>query len=415
MVGGEEFMDIHELWIRGKSISEIARHTGRDRKTVRRVLQEGGPPARKPRQVTSKLDPFRNYILARMLDEEDPVTNAEVLFDEIRERGYSGGRSILKEFVRPFRELAKTKATARFETPPGRQAQVDWGSFKKPSCRKVQGFVMTLGWSRTMYLDFEDSQALAIFLACHERAFDYFGGVPEEILYDRTKTVWLRDDERGDPVFHPGLLDFARYYGYRPRLCRGYRPQTKGKVESGIKYVRRNFWPRVHGYERAVDLLARRTRWLDDTCNVRVHGTTGERPVDRLPHEGLRPLVGVPPYRALVLERRRVARDSFVSYAGSWYSVPAEYAGREVWVRQTDSELVISDVDQVIAAHQLADRAYRRKVIPEHFEGLRARLDRRLQWEAQQAMTRTAVSQSTIEGRGPQVERRPLAAYEGLS
>jgi transposase len=214
-------------WVKGKSVSEIARATGRDRKTIRRLLQGKAPAERKPRQVASKLDRFREYLLSRMLG-DDPVSNAEVLFDEIREQGYEGGRSILKEFMAPFREVAKNKTTERFETRPGQQGQVDWGTFKKPGRKRVQGFVMTLGWSRTMYLDFTDTQALAFFLACHERAFHYYGGVPEEIFYDRTKTVWLRDDDRGEPVFHPGLLDFASHYGYRPRLCHAYRPQTNG-------------------------------------------------------------------------------------------------------------------------------------------------------------------------------------------
>jgi len=147
--------------------------------------------------------------------------------------------------MQAFREMSEQKVTERFKTPPGKQAQVDWGSFRKPQRKKVQGFVMTLGWSRASYLDFEDSQALPVFLACHERAFHYFGGVPEEILYDRAGTVLIRDNERGEPVFHPGLLDFAGHYGFRPRVCHAYRPQTKGKIESGIKYVRRNFWPRV--------------------------------------------------------------------------------------------------------------------------------------------------------------------------
>jgi transposase len=333
MVGRGEVMDVHEAWVRGKSISEIARLTGRDRKTIRRLLREGGPKPRAQRAVASKLDPYRQYLLGRMLA-EDPVSNAEVLFDEIREMGYHGGRSILREFLHPFRELAKEKTTVRFETPPGKQAQVDWGTFQKPGRKRVQGFVMTLGWSRTMYLDFSETQALASFLGCHEGAFHSFGGVPEEILYDRTKTVWLRDDERGDPVFHPGLLDFAQHYGFQPRLCRGYRPQTKGKTENGVGYVRKNFWPRVRDYRQAHDLLGLRRRWLDETCNVRVHGTTGERPVDRLPLEGLRPAADIPAYRALVLERRRVARDCFVSYAGSWYSAPANMPdGRSGYAR----------------------------------------------------------------------------------
>jgi len=412
MVGRGEFMEIHEAWVKGKSISEISRVTGRDRKTIRRLLQGKAPAERKPRLVTSKLDRFREYLLARMLG-EDPVTNAEVLFDEIREQGYEGGRSILKEFMAPFREVAAHKTTERFETRPGQQAQVDWGMFKKPGRKRVQGFVMTLGWSRTMYLDFTDTQALAFFLACHERAFHYYGGVPEEILYDRTKTVWLRDDDRGDPIFHPGLLDFASHYGYRPRLCHAYRPQTKGKTENGVGYVRKNFWPRVRDYRLAHDLLELRGRWLDETCNVRIHGTTGERPVDRLPREGLRAVAGVPAYRALVLERRRVARDCFVTYAGSWYSAPVEYAGREVWVRQTEDKLVISDQDQVLAEHPLAERPYERKVIRAHFESLAARRDQRLHREAQLAMARASAHLPVLQG--PEVERRPLSVYEGLA
>jgi transposase len=186
MVGRGEFMDVHEAWVKGKSISEIARLTGRDRKTIRRLLREGGPKPRAQREVGSKLDPYRQYLLGRMLG-EDPVSNAEVLFDEIREMGYEGGRSILKEFLHPFRELAEEKTTVRFETPPGKQAQVDWGTFQKPGRKRLQGFVMTLGWSRTMYLDFSATQALASFLGCHEEAFHYFEGVPEEILYDRTR------------------------------------------------------------------------------------------------------------------------------------------------------------------------------------------------------------------------------------
>jgi len=315
---------------------------------------------------------------------------------------------------------------------------------------------MTLGWSRAQYLDFTDSQALALFLACHEQAFHDFGGVPEEILYDRVKTVWLRDDEHGDPVFHPGFVDFAEYYGFRPRLCRGrhvdalepergraaglrwsagplwasgrlapsarlpgrtscraQRPQTKGKTENGVGYVRKNFWPRVRDYRDAHDLLDLRRRWLDETCNVRIHGTTGERPIDRLPKEGLRSIQDLPPYRALFLERRRVARDCFVSYAGSWYSAPAEYAGREVWVRQTEDRLVICDQDRVLAEHPLAERPYERKVIRAHFEALSLRRDQRLQWEAEQAFAQVAKRMPMLAG--PEVEKRPLSVYEGLT
>src|SRR2546427_578723 len=313
LVGMEETLDVQALWRTGKSVSEIARVTGRNRRTVRRLIHQGAASPRTPRLVSSKLDPFRDYLLQRLL----------------------------------------------------------------------QG---------------------------HEHAFHYLGGVPEEILYDRMKTVWLRNDHRGDPVFHPGLLDFAQHYGFRPRLCHARRPQTKGKVENGIGYVGKNFWPRVDHYAGAAELVPRAQRWLDETANVRVHGTTGERPIDRLPKEQLRPLTGVPPYRALILERRRVARDCYLSYASSWYSVPAEYAGREVWVRQTDDRVIISAGDQVLADHPLAVGRCQRLTNPIHFQALAARRDRRLQLETDRALSRL----SPRLPEGPDVEKRSLAVYEAL-
>jgi len=410
LVGMEERLDVQALWRAGKTVSEIARTTGRNRRTIRRLIHQGVAQPRTPRLVSSKLDPFREYLLQRLL--EGKVSNAAVLFDEIRERGYTGGRSILWEFLHPLRELLVDRATMRFETPPGRQAQVDWGMFRKPARKRVQAFVLTLGWSRASYLDFSETQALPALLRCHEHAFHYLGGVPEEILYDRMKTVWLRDDHRGDPVFHPGLLDFAQHYGFRPRLCHARRPQTKGKVENGIGYVGKNFWPRVDAYDGAAELVPLGQRWLEQTANVRVHGTTGVRPIDRLPLEQLRPVAGVPPYRALVLERRRVARDCYLSYAGSWYSVPAEYAGREVWVRQTDERVIISAGDQVLADHRLVEGRCQRVTNPVHFQSLAARRDRRLQLETAKALVALPQRSSLLEG--PEVEKRSLAVYEAL-
>jgi len=121
VIRGDEFLDIHEAWSQSRSISEIARTTGHDRKTIRRLLTQGGPRPRATRRVTSKLDPFREYLVRRLVT--DKITNAAVLYDEIRERTYSGGQSILWEFLRPLRRLvADDRATARFETPPGHQA-----------------------------------------------------------------------------------------------------------------------------------------------------------------------------------------------------------------------------------------------------------------------------------------------------
>src|SRR3989442_6251616 len=236
--------DIEELKRQGLSVSAISVMTGYDRKTVRRYLhtQETvpvyGPRCPRP----GKLEPFRDYIEGRL---SAGAWNAVVLLRELKQRGYGGGYSMLKEYLQPKRQAAREVAVRRFETPPGHQAQVDWGELghleSSEGRRKLSGFVFTLGHSRAMFADVALDQRLGTLLAMHEAAFSALGGVPCEVLYDRMKTVATDVDDRGEIKWQPLFLDFARYWGFVPRLCRTYRPQTKGKVESGIKYVRRNF------------------------------------------------------------------------------------------------------------------------------------------------------------------------------
>ena len=196
------------------------------------------------------MDAFKGYLEERL---SAGVWNAAVLLRELRERGYAGGYTVLKDYLRPKREAARMTAVRRFETPPGRQAQVDWGHLGTLEMdgkeSKLSGFTFTLGYSRMLMAEVALDQKLGTVLRMHEEAFRQFGGVPEEILYDRMKTVWMELDERGEIVWNPVFLDFARYWGFTPRLCRPYRAQTKGKVESGVKYVRRNFLCGLHGQE----------------------------------------------------------------------------------------------------------------------------------------------------------------------
>jgi transposase len=187
------------------------------------------------------------------------------------------------DWLRPQRESARTVAVRRFETPAGKQGQVDWGHLGTLEVggeeRKIWGFTFTLGYSRTMMAEAALDQKLGTLLRMHEEAFRQLGGVPEEILYDRMKTVWLETDERGEIVWHPVFLDFAKYWGFTPRLCRPYRAQTKGKVESGVKYVRRNFLCGLQGREPGclADLNAQLRAWVWEVANQRVHGTTHEQ------------------------------------------------------------------------------------------------------------------------------------------
>ena len=178
MLRVEDRFMIKDLHRRGMTISDIARITGHDRKTIRSIVNGPvNPPPRKRKTRAKKLDAFVPYLERRI---EEGVLNCNKLFDEIQKQGYRGGKSTLKYFVQPYREARRQEATVRFETPPGEQAQVDWGHFgfikHQGRRRRLYGFVMTLGWSRASYLEFTISTETAWWLRCHIHAFRYLGG-----------------------------------------------------------------------------------------------------------------------------------------------------------------------------------------------------------------------------------------------
>jgi transposase len=340
--------DLAELKRQGLSIQAISAVTGFDRKTVRKYLRHsGGTPEYAPRPpLPSKLDSFKPYLEERL---KAGVWNAVVLLRELRARGYTGGYTILTDWLRPQRVSAQVVAVRRFETPPGRQAQVDWGHLGSLEVngaeRQLWGFTFTLGHSRMMMAAAALNQKLGTLLRMHEDAFHQLGGVPEEILYDRMKTAWQEIDERGEVVWNPVFLDFSRYWGFTPRLCRPYRAQTKGKVESGVKYVRRNFLCGLLGREPSCleDFNTELRQWVWEVANQRVHGTTHEVVMARWDSDqmALQPLGERPPYPCADDELRKVARDAFVSWRSSRYSVPWIYAGKEVWVRERNGDVEV--------------------------------------------------------------------------
>jgi len=314
---------IKDLYDRGWSVSDIARESGHDRKTVRKVLSEPLLPSVKPRQARAcKLDPFVDYLQRRL---GDGVWNAHKLYTEVKARGYTGSETRVRAWVQPLRAARQIQATVRFETEPGQQAQVDWGHFgliqHQGRQQRLYAFVMTLGWSRTMYVEFTTSMDETAFVRCHLNAWRYFGGVPREILHDNLKTAVLGRDGTGAIHWNPRYLDLAHCYGFSPRACQPYRAQTKGKVESGVKYVRGNFWVGL-SYRDLADLNAQAHVWMDTVANVRVHGTTHEIPLARLALEGLQPFPEQLSFDTSRLGYRRSSRDGLVSYAGNYYSVP---------------------------------------------------------------------------------------------
>jgi transposase len=412
MVKVEDRFMIKELHRRGLAIGEIARISGHDRKTIRAIVNGPvNPLPRKRKPRAKKLEPFVPYLERRI---GEGVVNCNKLWDEIRRQGYGGGKSLVKNFVQPYREARRQEATVRYETLPGEQAQVDWGHFgfieHHGRRRRLYGFVMTLGWSRACYLEFTISADAAWWLRCHVHAFRHFGGAPRVVLHDNLKTAVLDRDTEGTIRWNPRYLDFADYYGFTPRACRPYRAQTKGKVESGIRYVRSNFWPGLRFVDLA-DLNRQAWEWLEFTANVRVHGTTGEVPLDRLPLEHLQSLVGKPDYDTSLIGFRRATKDCFVSYDGNYYSVPWEYATKTLRVKESeDGELIVLNLhDQEIARHGLRHGHNQRVTVAAHYENMGSRSGSIRRPTAIQVPSPEALVSLPP---APQVEARPLCWYD---
>jgi transposase len=408
---GKDVHELEQMKQSGLSVSAISEMTGYDRKTVRKYLLEPeavptyGWRAAKP----SKLDPHKGFLQERLTA---GVWNAQVLLREIRKHGYSGGYTILKDWLHPQRTAASAAAVRRFETPPGKQAQVDWGHLGyleiDGRSHQVWGFTITLGYSRRLWAQAALDQKLGTLLRMHEAAFQAWGAVPEEILYDRMRTVWLGTDERGEIIWHPVFLDFASYWGFKPRLCRPYRAQTKGKIESGVKYVRRNFVCGLQGREPSclMDFNTELRQWVDTVANCRVHGTTYEQVLVRWDGDqfAMQSLNGRLPYPYSDDELRKVARDAYVSWQASRYSVPWQYVGKEVWVREQAGQVEVHHRGERIAVHPPAVRKH--QVITEraHHQGIPLGTGR--------SGGKILVHMREM---APAVESRSLAVYESLA
>ena len=291
MFGQEGYVDIQVLHRQGMSIRGIARELGVSRNTVRRYLRADQIPEFKVcRSRPSKLDPFKDYLQRRVAAAHPNWIPARVLFDEIKTMGYPGGRTILSDYMATLKPRRRPDPVVRFETPAGQQMQVDWGAFRLGST-KLSAFVATLGFSRFTFGTFVENERFETLRSCHEQAFDEFGGVPKEVLYDNMRTVVQARNAygKGQHRFHPGLWDFAHHYGFMPRLCLPYRAKTKGKVERFIGYLRYSFFvPLVSRYRQLGESLDREllnlelTSWLERTANSREHGTTEQVPAEQL-------------------------------------------------------------------------------------------------------------------------------------
>ncbi len=378
MVDFEAWTEVHARARRGEGKRKIARELGLDRKTVHRILTQDRPQPYARRAPRPSIVAAYLPSLQRRVEAVD--YNAKRLFHELRAQGYPGGYEMVKLAVRPLRvdRDRRAAATVRFETPPGLQAQVDWGTatvWLGGQPQRVHLFALVLGYSRCHYAEAVADERLPTFLACHEHAFAWFGGVTAELLYDNPKTVVQSRDIAGTVIhWNPTFRDFADYYGFTPRLCRLYRARTKGKVEAGIKYVKRSFL-RGRPFASLADLNAQLQTWIRTVADQRIHGTTHEQPAARFPAERLRPVAGQPPYQLQPVQVRQVATDCLVTVDTNRYSVPWRFVGATVEVQPGPADTwQIYYQGTLIATHSRHGGRHRVCTEPTHYAGLRGGL-----------------------------------------
>lgn len=314
-------MEMQALLDTGLSKKAAAERLGVSRRTVTRWQKETEAAPRKPR--VHKLDPYKGIIRTRL--ESYPELTAQRLFEEVRAAGYDGGYGRVRAFVETLRRPVEVPVT-RFETPPGHQGQVDFGTFRTPWGPRY-ALVVVLGYSRLMWLQFYASQTMATVMTGLECAFASFGGVPAELLFDQMKAVVTSDgrDAGGTLVLNDEFQRFAAHWDFQIRACRPYRAQTKGKVERQIRYVRQSFY-----YGRTFtgddDLNTQAHGWLRDVANQRKCTAIGEAPMacfERDEADTMRPLAtrpyrvdaGIPDVAKPVVKRIRVEQRALSEYA----------------------------------------------------------------------------------------------------
>jgi transposase len=354
--------EIVSRWRAGASIRRIARDLGLARNTVSRALGrvearragDGSGPERRP----CLLDPYEPVV--RELLARYPDLTATRLLEELRQRGFTGGYTVVRQRLRELHPKAAPAPVIRFETAPGVQAQMDYAvydiDFTGEGRRRVSLFSYLLGYSRRQYLRFVEAQDFATTVREHVRAFAHLGGVAATCLYDNMKVV-VAGYEDDVPIYNPRFLAFATHYGFRPVACRPRRPQTKGKVERPFHYVETSL---LNGrtFETLDHLNETTAWWLAQVADVRELRDSRKTPL-RLYEEERPSLIPLPaqPYDVWPVIYRTVNVEGLITYRQNGYSVPWRHIGSVLPVRVTETEVIIySPQVEEIARHVLLPR-----------------------------------------------------------
>lgn len=334
----------------GLSITQTARALGLHPETVAKWSRRERYEQRVPVKRGSQLDPYKGLIVRWL--EAHPLS-AQQIFQRLREAGYPGGLTIVNLYVRRIRP-PKRKAFLKLTFAPAECAQIDWGEYGSVGVgttrRRLSFFVMVHCYSRQMYVEFTVSQTMEHFLGCHERAFAALG-VPTKIMVDNLKSAVLRRLTGTAPVFNPRYVDYARHHCFEIAPCNVAAGNEKGRVESGVGYVKKNF---LNGTEftdfAAVNPAAQ--AWLNEISNVRIHGETHRRPVDLFAEErGLLRAANPNPYDLARVLALRASSQFRIALDTNRYSVPAEFANQPVTVKAYPERVCIYHQDRLIARH----------------------------------------------------------------
>jgi transposase len=382
MIDQRTIFEIHRLANEGLSIRMIAERVKRNRKTVVRYLRDPHP-TRPVIKRASKLDPFKEEISKMM--EIDPKASAVVIGQRIASLGFDGEITIVRNYLRKIRGNSKRRQPfIRFESLPGHQCQIDWGHFGSltygTTTRKLYCMAAIESHSRLLYLEFTHSQRQETLHRCLLNAFRYFNGTPKELVHDNMITAVI---EREGPLtrFNEAFLQFLMPFKIVPIACNVASPHEKGKVEKGgIHYIRYNFWP-LRSFKDLTDVQVQANHWRDHVANVRVHSSTGEKPIDRFKAEAMRPLPDLlPDCRDTAI--CKVYPDFSIRFDGNFYTVPPWAIDKEVVAKANHHTLTIYYQDKPIATHTRSWEKRKRIELPSHREAAR-RYQRNL-WRSQE-------------------------------
>ena len=354
------------------SARQIAQALAIDIKTVIRWLAAPGYQQRQRSPQSSKLDPYKKLIITWL---ETHPYSATQIYQRLKESGFDGGITIVTDYVRRIRPRA-APAFLKLSFEPGECAQVDWGECGSVAVgetrRRLSFFVMVLCYSRLMYLEFTVSQTMEHFLGCHQRAFQAFGRVPGKVMVDNLRSAVLKRLTGEAPVLNPRYRDFADHYGFIITPCAVARGNEKGRVENAVGYVKKNL---LNGMDiSSFDVLNPAAKvWLDNIANVRIHGETRERPIDRFKQEvaQLHALPAVP-FDIGTVHQLRANNQFRVTLDTNRYSIPAEYASQRVILKAYPDRLFIFYQDKLIAQHVRCYDRHQDFELPDHPKALLA-------------------------------------------